>query len=68
MRSLGKSIEWTREGVMVSTLMRGAVIPTSFHKGFPRACKNERGIAVPPLNRNVEDITLIIKHTITGTI
>jgi len=23
---------------MVSTHMRGAVIPTSVHKGFPRAC------------------------------
>lgn len=28
---------------MVSTLMRGAVIPTSFFKGFPRACIRRSG-------------------------
>ena len=35
--------------MMVSTHMRGAVIPTSVHKGFPSTCTQGRGHTVPRL-------------------
>ena len=34
----------TRDDIMVSTHMRGAVIPTSVHKGFPSTFTLRRGI------------------------
>lgn len=38
---------------MVSTHMRGAVIPTSVHKGFLRACILRRGAYSSTLEPNI---------------